>query len=574
MNASAKTFRPNPNSPEAYHARELAHCLGIMHARLDAYRASGFGLTRAEQAADAKVPAQAQSERANATKKGFRVKARVVDSEGRPVQGAKAVLGTSYWQAKMPSTVTDSHGELFFEHCAEGPTVVTVQAGAFAPELQEVRVGERLEPLAFRLQPASVLRLRVVDVHGKPVAGAFVYGQTWREYQTIDLRKETNSDGRFAWSSAPRDAVLYDIGKTGFMSRSAIRLIASEREQVITLHPKLVITCRVTDAETGQPLPKCVIVKGVGFKGVDRISWNRRTAADVYGGAFTVSFDEPNDTMYVRVEALGFKPAVSRAFRFDEAAQSFDFVLERAETVTGIVQLSDGKPAEGVDVILATEADQVLFDGGRFESRTSAPRSKTGPDGRFWFTAPTGDFLLVALGDAGYADASPADLAKSGKLTLEPWGRLEGAVMAGSRPKANEEISFSPIPTAGHAQARGLRFRARPRRVPAPVLPVDAVRQADPLRSGRSGSRHSLRSQNTVALTPSSRRVSATLYLASMNQPPSGLAAIMSQKFGRRYPGSVRSRMSVFIVPNAVAGLEPKPSLNARTIPCLKSMRG
>lgn len=36
---------------------------------------------------------------------------------------------------------------------------------------------------------------------------------------------------------------------------------------------------------------------------------------------------------------------------------------------------------------------------------------------------------------------------------------------------------------------------------------------------------------------------------------PSGLAAIRSQKFGRRYPGCVLSRMSVFMVPNVVSGL-------------------
>ena len=37
--------------------------------------------------------------------------------------------------------------------------------------------------------------------------------------------------------------------------------------------------------------------------------------------------------------------------------------------------------------------------------------------------------------------------------------------------------------------------------------------------------------------------------------PPNGLAVIRSQKFGRRYPGCVFSRMSVFMVPNVVAGL-------------------
>ncbi len=284
----------------------------------------------------------------------------------------------------------------------------------------------------------------MVDVQGKPVAGAFVFAQTWRRYHSLDLREQTDPEGRFAWRSAPPDAVLYDIGKAGFMPRRALPLIASEREQVVTLHPPLVITGRVTDAETGQRLPKCVIIEGVGFAGSDQISWSRGSVDRCAGGEYTASFDEPNDAMYVRVEALGYKPAESRAFRPGDGRQTFDVALERAETLSGIVLLPGGKPANGVDVVLATEADQVLFQAGRLESRTSAPRSRTGADGRFAFTAPKGNFLLIALGDAGYADVSPAAFAKSDKLTLQPWGRLEGQLIAGRRPKANEEISFSP----------------------------------------------------------------------------------------------------------------------------------
>ena len=133
-------------------------------------------------------------------------------------------------------------------------------------------------------------------------------------------------------------------------------------------------------------------------------------------------------------------------------SRSTSSAKERTDTLAGIVQLPDGKPAGGVDVVLATDGDQVLFQLGRLESRTSAPRSKTGPDGRFAFTAPKGDFLLIALGDAGYADASPADFAQSDKIVLQPWGRLEGHVTAGRRPKANEEISFSPSRPRGGFQ--------------------------------------------------------------------------------------------------------------------------
>jgi thiol-disulfide isomerase/thioredoxin len=377
-------------------------------------------------------------------KKGFSGKGQVVDAAGRPVQGAKAVIGRSYWDARLPTATTDARGEFVLERCAEGSTVVTVQAEGLAPQLREVRVDERLGHLVFRLEHGEGLRLRVIDVQGKPVAGAFVFGQTWRRYNTLALRGETDADGRFEWRSAPQDVVLYDIGRPGLMPRRNLPLIASEREQVITLNPRLVIAGRVTDAVTGQPLPDCLVVQGVGFKGSDQISWSRGTAAAVSGGKYAASFDEPNDTMYVRVEALGYEPAVSRTFRADEGVQSLDFALEPAETVSGTVLRPDGKPAEGVDVVFATVADQVLFDGGRLESRTSASRSRTGPDGRFAFTATKDRFVLIALSDAGYAETSPEEFAKSDRLVLRPWGRLEGEVFTGRRPKADEAISFSP----------------------------------------------------------------------------------------------------------------------------------
>ncbi len=382
-------------------------------------------------------------------KKGYTVRGRVVDVRSRPVRGAKAVIGRSYWDGKMPAATTNANGEFALERCAEGPNIVTVQAEGLAPELREVRVDGRLAPLAFTLQPGSELRLRVIDMQGKPVAGAFVFPQTWRGYHSIELRRETDSEGRLAWRGAPPDIVLYDIGKTGFMSCRAVSLIASEREQVVTLRPRLVITGRATDAETGRPLPKCLIVEGIGFVGSDQIYWSRAAATELSGGEYTASFEEPSHARYVRVEAIGYKPAVSRAFRPDEGRQRFDVALERAETLSGIVQLPDGKPADGVDVVLATEADQVLFQGGRLENRTNASRSKTSRDGRFAFTAPKGNFLLVTLGDAGYAEASPADFAKSDKIILQPWGRLEGEVTAGRLPKANEEISFSPSRPGG-----------------------------------------------------------------------------------------------------------------------------
>ena len=203
----------------------------------------GLGFTRTTALSNTEIfpnaqtgpsqPAGPATSRAGNAPAGYRVRGRVIDSGGRPVYAAKAVLGRSRSDAILPTVTTDVRGEFVFEKCADESTVVTIQAEGFAPDIREVRVNERLEPIEFRLQPAAVLRLRVVDVRGTPVEGAFVFTQTWREYHTLDLREKTDSQGRFVWHSAPRDAVFFDIGKDGFMSRREFPLIVSEREQIV-----------------------------------------------------------------------------------------------------------------------------------------------------------------------------------------------------------------------------------------------------------------------------------------------------------------------------------------------------
>ncbi len=144
------------------------------------------------------------------------------------------------------------------------------------------------------------------------------------------------------------------------------------------------------------------------------------------------------------MEAVGYRPVDSRAIRSDEGRLSIDFALERSDAVSGVVQLPDGRPAAGAEVAMATRETFVSLSMGGFGRNNSVPTVKTGPDGRFAFVPPGDKFLLVTLGNAGFADASSAEFAKSGKLTLQPWGRIEGRVMIGRKPGAGQEVSFQP----------------------------------------------------------------------------------------------------------------------------------
>ena len=136
---------------------------------------------------------------------------------------------------------------------------------------------------------------------------------------------------------------------------------------------------------------------------------------------------------------------MSRAFKPEEGRQVLDFALRRASGITGIVCLPNGKPAGGADVGLSTWQTQVRLRFGKFDPNASFPKASTGSDGRFSFPSRSGKFLVVALTDTGYAEATSDELARSGKLVLQAWGRIDGGVRIGARFGPNQEVMFHPI---------------------------------------------------------------------------------------------------------------------------------
>ncbi len=383
---------------------------------------------------------------------GATVKGRVVDGSGKPVKGAQVDVGPT-WGESRP-VATDELGEYTLRNRAAGSQIVTAQAEGFAPEFREVNVPNRgeVEAPVIRLGTASTLRARVVDRAGTPVAGAYFGADTWRGHRwSLRVRIQTDAAGRITWTSAPSDAVLFDIFKDGYMRKRLLPLIASDREHVVTLDPELVISGTVTDATTGQPVPRFRVIQGrEQVEGRQGLWWSHNDELECTGGRYSIRFDFPMKAQYVRIEASGFEPADSRAFRPDEGAQVQDFALKPASGVSGVLQFPDGRPAAGVRVALGTQEEQIILEEGLLWPRANVQIAITGPDGRFTFPKRSGQFLLVAADKAGFADASREDFEKTGKLVLQPWGRIEGEVWVGRKPAAHQQVSFTTrIPMGG-----------------------------------------------------------------------------------------------------------------------------
>ena len=82
--------------------------------------------------------------------------------------------------------------------------------------------------------------------------------------------------------------------------------------------------------------------------------------------------------------------------------------------------------------------------GGVVQHNSHAETTTTGPDGRLTLPKHEGGFLLVVAADAGFADATSDEFAKTGKLVLQPWGRIEGEVRIGRKPAAYQSVVYLP----------------------------------------------------------------------------------------------------------------------------------
>jgi peroxiredoxin len=158
-----------------------------------------------------------------------------------------------------------------------------------------------------------------------------------------------------------------------------------------------------------------------------------------------VRMDDVGNGALIRIDAPGYKPAVSRAFQPNEGSQTFHFALKRTPGLMGIVLLPDGEPAAQAEVAVATEKNWLILNSGRFEHDRNFATVMTGPDGRFTLPPQDNEFVLIVTSDAGYAEVSSDDFAKSSRLVLQPWGKIEGGVRIGPRPGSDQEVQFQPF---------------------------------------------------------------------------------------------------------------------------------
>ncbi len=378
-------------------------------------------------------------------KRGLTLAGRVLDADGKPVAGAEVKQGPDRWGTDYPTATAGRDGRFVFENTRPGPVVLTVQAAGHAPDLKRLTVSAESEPVEFKLEKPSTIRIRLIDEAGEPISGATIVADTWRGFRSIEWRAETDPAGEAEWTGAPSDEVAYDIVAKDRMSvRNQSLAAGGDEPVVITMRPLLKIAGTVVDAETGEAVDKFKVVPGIDWDEARPTHWEYHAGQEHRAGTFETTFSYPRFGHRVRIDADGYAPFVSERFTGEGGGQKIAVKLRAAPNIEGVVVDAKGQPVEGVEVYVATAAQFPHIQNGKCQRHTRMPMSKTDASGRYALPPQIDAFILVAVHEqAGYATAPADELGEDGRIELLPWATVRGVVKVGKKPVPNARVTYS-----------------------------------------------------------------------------------------------------------------------------------
>ena len=272
-----------------------------------------------------------------------------------------------------------------------------------------------------------------------------------------------NKQGIYEWTWAPDDGVKFFISAIGDLSAQEVTFTADDKEHVFVLTPPLRITGRVTEAATGRPIDRFTIIP---VRSLDEVrDWfyvDRQEAKEFRGGNYSLVEEDARYTSAyrVRVEAEGYRAAMSGTFRFGDSMKTSDFMLEPG-VLRGRV-LSGDKPVQGAKVYLATKTQ--AYDRYRTDDNPANNNYHvtTNDRGEFNFPAQFERYTLIAVHDDGYAEVTLPPDQSPGDLVLQRWASVDGRLFQAGKPVDYSGIDlFTSDPVAvGNSPQVDLRQHA------------------------------------------------------------------------------------------------------------------
>jgi beta-lactamase regulating signal transducer with metallopeptidase domain/uncharacterized GH25 family protein len=392
-------------------------------------------------------------------KKGAPIEGRVVDADGKPVAGARVLstdnLGSMHTDVDNFAVSTDANGRFRTGQVKAGEWYLIAQAQGRGPGVRSVKIDTAVPQVEIALDRPHVLKGRVVDSGGKPIAGAFVNPDTWRGFRCLRAFFWTDTDGRFRWDDAPNDEMSVNVNAQGYRGVFMQRVTPSGEDVVFTLKPSLSIRGKLTDAQTKKRVDNATVdYSAIDPKSGEPVKWTNLPelgfGVGVYQGDLNVNFPITDDAYQIRVRSPGYQDFVSRTFRREEKAViGYDIALLPGTTqlagAVATVLRPDGKPLAGARLLEIQYGGSLSVEDGvaNVSQGSKSREGRTGPDGRFAIPQYDKPWFVLILGDDSYAFAGTEALEKSPKIQAKAYARVEGQYLIGNRPVPHQQLELS-----------------------------------------------------------------------------------------------------------------------------------
>ena len=358
---------------------------------------AAFGLTKAQMAEENKPEdknvAQKQAE-AKAENEPYRVRGKVVDPDGKPVEGALLLWTTEpndYWENRISAVKTDKEGNYLSPTLKKMKGAVTVIAGGFAPDMKEVEFQEETQIADFRLQKGKTLEVRFVDEQGEPVPGVKLKmggnpDSWWRKksniwtgenqrFHSTKIPYVADENGVYRWTWAPEDRVLFNYQKEGYLyifnephHSPDVWLTPEKGPYTIVMHKRTQVFGTVVEEETGKPINDYHVFVGNIRKNYSPGDIGWQSESTEMNKPTENSFEETTmffnaDGYRIRIDADGYESYVSRDIKPGEESITIEAKLKKSVGLTGTVLLPDGSPAAGTKIYLAGDGTYIQVSG-------------------------------------------------------------------------------------------------------------------------------------------------------------------------------------------------------------------
>jgi hypothetical protein len=205
----------------------------------------------------------------------------------------------------------------------------------------------------------------------------------------------------------------------------------------------LTLSGRVFDAATAAPIPRFRIILGV--ESTDGVMWQGHRITHHEGGRFDLGPDERAwEQTRLRVEAEGYRPAVSRIVEKSEGVVVLEFALMADPGLEAVVHTPDGAPAAGAQAAWSTLSHAAAGSGATItlssDERLDARVVTADSQGGLRLPPESDAGTIIIAHPSGYAEVKPADLATAPVVVLRKWCRVEGQVLAGAKPVPGQTV--------------------------------------------------------------------------------------------------------------------------------------